>query len=134
MTGEEAGHRLEPLIGSELGTGGWSILSVERIRMFGNAVTQSGDEVPAMLLLSLLPGLTATIQLPIDPPRTTVNYGLDMCRLVTPARAGDRIRARTTLLGIEDGGSWLQMKRRVVLENEAGQSLFEAETLTRLIW
>jgi len=134
MTGEEARHRLEPLIGRELGTGDWSTLSIERITMFGKAVTQSGEAVPAMLLLSLIPGLTATIKLPVDPPRTTVNYGLDMCRLVTPAREGDRIRARTTLLGIEDGGGWLQVKRRVILENEAGESLLEAETLTRLFW
>ena len=134
MTGDEARHRLEPLIGSELGTGDWSTLSVERVKMFGIAVTQSGEEVPAMLLLSLIPGLTATIKLPIDAPRTTLNYGLDVCRLMTPARAGDRIRARTTLLGIEDGGGWIQVKRRVVLENEAGESVLEAETLTRLVW
>jgi acyl dehydratase len=134
MTSEDARRRLEPLIGSELGPGEWSTLSGDRIKLFDEAVAPSGDLIPAMLLLSMIPGLTAKIGLPIDPPRTTVNYGLDRSRLMTPAKAGDRVRARTTLLAIEEGSGWLQMKRRVTLENEAGQSLLEAETLTRLVW
>jgi acyl dehydratase len=86
------------------------------------------------MLLSLIPGLVSTINLPIDPPRTAVNYGLDACRAGKPAQAGDRIRAGATLLGVEDGATWLQVKRRVILENEAGEPVLEAETLTRLSW
>jgi hypothetical protein len=134
MTSEEARRRLELLVGRELESGEWSTVTGDRIKMFDEAVAPSGDRIPAMLLLSLIPGLTAKIKLPIDPPRTTVNYGLDRCRLMTPAKAGDRVRARTTLLAIEERSGWLQMKRRVILENEAGQSVLEAETLTRLVW
>jgi acyl dehydratase len=78
--------------------------------------------------------LVSTINLPIDAPRTALNYGLDACRAGKPAQAGDRIRARATLLGVEDGASWLQVKRRVILENESGEPVLEAETLTRLLW
>jgi hypothetical protein len=134
MTAAEARHRLQPLVGKELGAGDWTVLSPDRIRMFGDAVTHDRDEVPIMLLLSLIPGLTSTIKLPIDPPPTAVNYGLDSCRAGPPARAGDRIRARAALMGIDEGSTWIQVKRRVVLENEAGQALLEAETLTRLLW
>jgi hypothetical protein len=134
MTAAEARNRLEPLLGTELGTGDWSVLSPDRIRMFAGAVGRSGEEVPVVMLLSMIPGLVSTINLPIDPPQTAVNYGLDACRAGKPARAGDRIRASATLLGVEDGATWLQVKRRVILENEAGEPVLEAETLTRLLW
>ena len=134
MTSTEARDRLEPLLGTELGTGGWSLLSPDRIRMFADAVGRSDEEIPVVMLLSLIPGLTSTIQLPIDPPRTAVNYGLDACRPGKPARSGERVRARMTLLALEEGDTWLQLKRRVTLENEAGEPVLEAETLTRLYW
>lgn len=134
MTAAEARTRLEPLLGTELGTGDWSLLSRDRLRMFADAVGQSGEEVPVLMLLSLIPGLTSTIKLPIDPPRTAVNYGLDACRAGRPARSEERVRARATLLTIEEGGAWLQIKRRVILENEAGEQVLEADTLTRLYW
>jgi hypothetical protein len=134
MTSTEARNRLEPLLGTELGTGEWSLLSHDRIRMFADAVGRSDEEIPSMMLLSLIPGLTSTMKLPIDPPRTVVNYGLDACRAGRPARAGERVRARATLLAIEEGGTWLLIKRRVILENEAGESVLEAETLTRFYW
>ncbi len=134
MTATEARDRLEPLLGSELGTGEWSLLSHDRIKMFADAVGRSDEEIPVVMLLSLIPGLTSTIQLPIDPPRTAVNYGLDTCRPGRPARAGERVRAKMTLLAIEQSDTWLQLKRRVTLENEAGEPVLEAETLTRLFW
>jgi acyl dehydratase len=51
-----------------------------------------------------------------------------------PVQAGDRIRARAALLAIEEGDTWLQIKRRVTLENKAGEQVLEADTLTRLYW
>lgn len=134
MTSTEARNRLEPLLGTNLGTGEWSMLSNDRIRMFTDAVGRSDEEIPTMMLLSLIPGLTSSIHLPIDQPRTSVNYGLDACRAGKPARAGERVRARTTLLAVEEGDAWLQIKRRVTLENEAGEQVLEADTLTRLYW
>jgi len=134
MTAAGARAGLEPLLGSELGTGGWLLLSPHRIRMFADSVAPSPEEVPTMMLLSLIPGLTSTIILPIDPPRTAVNYGLETCRAGKPARVGERIRARAKLLAIDEGGTWLQIKRLVILENVAGEQILEAETLTRLYW
>jgi hypothetical protein len=134
MTAAEAGKRLEPFLGTELGTGDWSLLSPDRIRKFADAVGRSGEEIPVLMLLSLIPGLVSTINLPIDAPRTALNYGLDACRAGMPVQAGDRIRARAALLAIEEGGTWLQIKRRVTLENKAGEQVLEADTLTRLYW
>ena len=134
MTVAAARARLQPLLGTDLGTGDWALLSPDRISLFAEAVSRPFPEVPTMMLLSLIPGLTATIDLPISPPRTAVNYGLDACRAGRPARVGERVRARATLLAIEEGGPWLQVKRRVFLDNEAGEQVLEAETLTRLYW
>ena len=134
MTAAAAFARLEPLLGTDIGTGKWSLLSPARIRMFAAATSQPFEVVPTMMLLSLVPGLTATIKLPIDPPLTSVNYGLDFCRAGKPARVGERVKARATLLAIDDGGTWLQLKRRVILENEAGEQVLEADALTRLYW
>ena len=134
MTAGKARNQLAAFIGSELGTGDWLMLTTDRISGFERAIGQPVEEVPALLLLSLLPALTSSITLPIEAPRTLVNYGLDRCRLTHRARTGERIRARATLLEVEDGNGWLQLKRRVVVENEAGEALLSAETLTRLIW
>jgi hypothetical protein len=134
MTAAAAGARLEPLLGTELGTGDWTRLSPERVRLFADAVSRSSQEVPTMMLLSLIPGLTSAIMLPIDPPRTAVNYGLDACRAGKAVGVGEQVRARATLLAVEEGDTWLQIKRGVILENEAGEQVLEADTLTRLYW
>ena len=134
MTAEEALRTLEPLIGSELGVGEWTLVSPERIKGFEQAVGRTHDEVPVLFILSLLPGAIATVKSPVESPRASVNYGLDRCRLLIPVHPGDRIRPRVSLLGVEAGANWLQLRRGVVLENEAGDALFDAETLTRWLW
>ena len=134
MTAAAAFSRLEPLLGTDLGTGDWSLLSPDRLRMFAAAISPALEEVPTMMLLSLIPALTATINLPIDPPLTSLNYGLDFCRAGKPARVGQRVKARAILLALDEGAAWLQVKRRVLLENEAGEQVLEADALTRLYW
>jgi hypothetical protein len=134
MTPAESRHRLEELVGTELGTGDWMLLTADRIRRFGEAVGRSTDEVPAFMLLALIPDLTSNIALPIEGPVTVINYGLDQCRFHKPASAGTLVRARATLLGVEDGSGWLQLKREVVLEDEEGNAILNAQTLTRMFW
>ena len=134
MTPAESRHGLEELIGTELGTGEWMLLTADRIRLFDQAMGRSTDQVPALMLLALIPALTSTIALPLEGPLTAINYGLDQSRFHKAARPGDRIRARATLLEVEDGSGWLQLKRAVVLENDEGDALLNAETLTRMFW
>ncbi len=141
MSARDARDRLKPLIGTELGTSDWTALSPDRIEMFGRAIGQANQEVPTLLILALIPGLTSSIQLPIEAPGMAVNYGLERCRVLALAKVGDRLRARATLLGVEaglpegeEGRGWLLVKREVVVENEAAQPVLEAETLTRLLW
>ena len=134
MTAEDAFRTLQPLIGSELGIGEWTLVSPERIKGFEQAIGLSHEAVPVLFILSLLPGAIAAVEIPVENPRASVNYGLDRCRLLRPVHPGDRIRPRVTLLGVEAGPNWLQLRRGVVLENEAGDALFEAETLTRWLW
>lgn len=134
MTLEETRRALEPLIGSELGIGEWTLVSPDRIKGFEQAIGRSHEEVPALFILSLLPGAVATVEIPVESPRASVNYGLDRCRLLSPVHPGDRIRPRVTLLAVESGANWLQLRRGIVLEDEAGAALFDAETLTRWLW
>lgn len=64
----------------------------------------------------------------------TVNYGLDRTVSVGDARAGDRLRARVRLLGLDEIGGGLQVKRSVVVEDSDGSVVLEAETVSRLMY
>jgi hypothetical protein len=135
MIPADARRRLEPLVGTALGPGDWIDLSPRRISSFGAIMgDRDGNEVPALLLLALIPGATSALILPVDPPVMTINYGIDSCRVLAPAEPRDRIRAWSTLTGLDETNGWLQLKRRVVLENESGTPVLEAETVTRWRW
>ena len=135
MIPEEARRRLEPLVGTALGPGDWIDLSPRRINSFAAIIgDRDGEEVPALMLLALIPGATSTFTLPVHPPVMAINYGIDSCRVLAPASLRDRVRAWSTLTGLEVFNAWLQLKRRVVLENESGTPVLEAQTVTRWRW
>ncbi|MGH8926938.1 MAG: hypothetical protein ACRDWH_01205 [Acidimicrobiia bacterium] len=134
MTSAAAHLTLQSLIGSALGTGEWTTLNADHIQGFERAVGHTTQEVPLLLILSLIPSLASSIDLPIPKPRMSMNYGLDTSRLLTGTKIGERVRARVSLLDVHQVGAGLQVKRQVLVENEAGDPVLEAETLTRLVW
>jgi acyl dehydratase len=141
MTAAAAREILEPLIGTELGIGDWTAVSKERLAKFGAAIGQFGaaigqsvDEIPALLVLALIPSMVSQIELPIETPRLTVNYGLDRCRMISSPSFDQRIRARASLSGVDLGKDWLQVKRHIDIESEKGSVVLEADTITRLLW
>ncbi len=86
------------------------------------------------LTLSLLPALTRSIELPVDRPRLTVNYGLDRVRFPAPLPAGGRIRGRVRLEEVVPVAGGIQIVREVEVELEGGaKPVMVARTVTRLL-
>ena len=62
-----------------------------------------GTIAHGFLLLSLLPRLQADMDRPRpEGVRMAVNYGFERVRFVTPVRSGRRVRARSTLVSVEE--------------------------------
>ncbi len=87
--------------------------------------------------LSLIPHLTGMVE--PDKPRypgvaLTVNYGLNRVRFPHPLLAGQRIRARSQLLAVEEvRGNGLQMVHQVTVDVEGEQKpTCVAEMVSRL--
>lgn len=129
--------------GREIAVGEWLAMDQARIDAFAEA---TGDlqwihidpqravaESPykstvahGFLTLSLLPLLTqanAAGQFERNYPgmRLRVNYGLNKVRFPTPVKPGDRLRARTTVLGAEPAGAGVEIAYQLTIEIE-GQS------------
>lgn len=126
--------QLRLLIGTEVAVGEWLEVSQQRIKLFAEATDDQQwihvDEARAaaespygstvahgFLTLSLIPHLMAQT-LHVHGARLSVNYGLNRVRFTAPVRAGKRIRARVTLLKIEDIPDGAQVTWKVVLEIE----------------
>jgi hypothetical protein len=92
------------------------------------------DRVPPFLLLSLLPYLLANMSLPTGNPTATINYGLDRVEPGATVTAGERVRARAFLEGVEVIGESVQLRRRALVEKESGEQALEAVTITRLVY
>ena len=79
-----------------------------------------GTIAHGFLLLSLLPRLQAAMDRPRPQGvRMGVNYGFERVRFVAPVRSGSRVRARSTLVSVEEKRpGQLQQLADVVLELE----------------
>ena len=79
-----------------------------------------GTVAHGFLLLSLLPRLQAGMGRPRpDGVLMAVNYGFERVRFVTPVRSGVRVRARSTLVSVEEKRpGQLQQLAEVTLEIE----------------
>ncbi len=112
---------LKALIGQELGVGEWLEVTQAMIDKFADVtgdhqwihvdVDRARREMPGgktiahgYLLLSLLPKLGAGVY-KVTWPSRTLNYGSDKVRIVNPVQAGDRVRLRQVLAGVDDGAN-----------------------------
>ena len=85
------------------------------------AATPFGGTVAhGFLLLSILPRLNASMDRPQAPGvRMSVNYGFERVRFTAPVRSGSRVRARSTLVSVEEKRpGQLQSLAEVTLELE----------------
>ena len=139
---------LKDLIGQEIAVSDWLLITQERVQQFAEAtgdhqwihldVARSKAESPyggtiahGFLTLSLLPMLMAS-SLQMTDVKMGVNYGLNKVRFPAPVPVGSRLRARITLLSVEDIAGGAQLIWQVTIEREGGDKpVCVAEAITR---
>jgi acyl dehydratase len=122
-------------IGEEVGVSDWLEISQARIDRFAEATddhqwihvdpARAAAESPfettiahGFLTLSLVPALLrATLRLPA---RMALNYGSNRVRFVSPVPTGARVRARFTVVQVQNVADALQVTWGVVIEREGG--------------
>ncbi|TGD87075.1 MaoC family dehydratase [Mycolicibacterium sp. CH28] len=104
-------------IGQLLGVGEWKIIDQQRIDSFADVTedhqwihldaVRAAAESPygatvahGFLTLALLPRLSKTT-FRVENARMGINYGLNKVRLLSPVKAGNRIRVRSDLLSAD---------------------------------
>jgi acyl dehydratase len=144
-------EELKALIGQEVAVTGWVDVSQERVNMFAEAtgdhqwihldVERSRRESPyggtiahGFLTLSLLPMLMeSAVSMPNC--KMGVNYGLNKVRFPAPVPVGSRVRARMTLLEVEDIEGGAQIMWKVTIERDGGDKpVCVAESIARRYW
>ncbi len=124
---------LQPLVGQDLATSEWVVVTQERIQLFADA---TGDHqwihldperakagpfkttiAHGYLTLSLLPELSASA-FEVRGTRMGVNYGLNKVRFPAPVPSGSRLRGHFKLVAYDplDGGA--QLTVQVTMERE----------------
>jgi acyl dehydratase len=139
---------LKKLIGQEVAVSDWVEITQERVNLFAEATgdhqwihldaERSRRESPyggtvahGFLTLSLLPMLMGASIRMLD-VRMGVNYGLNKVRFPAPVPVGSRIRARMTLLSVEDIPDGAQVIWNVTMEREGGEKpVCVAESISR---
>lgn len=121
--------------GEEVGVSDWLEISQARIDRFADATddhqwihvdrARAASDSPfettvahGFLTLSLVPALLrATLRLPA---RMALNYGSNRVRFVSPVPAGSRVRARFTVLQVQEMPDAIQVTWGIVVEREGG--------------
>ena len=141
-------QELKALIGDEVAVSDWITITQERVQLFADAtgdhqwihldVARSRAESPfggtvahGFLTLALLPMLMAQ-SISMSDVRMGVNYGLNKVRFPAPVPVGSNVRARMTLLSVEDIAGGAQLIWQVTIEREGGDKpVCVAESITR---
>ena len=123
------------LIGTDLGASDWLLVDQSRVEAFAEttedrqfihvdpvaaAATPFGGTIAhGFLSLSLLAVLMPEGAIVLEGIKMGVNYGFERIRFLAPVRTGRRIRARHTLLAVEDkGGGRYLLRTEVTVEIE----------------
>jgi acyl dehydratase len=126
---------LGALVGQELGTSSWVEIDQPRIDTFATATNDHQwihtDPVQAKdgpfgttiahgyLTLSLVIPMWSEI-LEVPDATTKVNYGLGRVRFPAPVPVGSKVRARATLVELEEIKGGVQLTVDVVIERDGG--------------
>lgn len=152
---EQLVTRMEPLRDTEIQVGEWCVVDQDRIDRFAEVTgdiqwihtdperarreSPYGETVAhGFLTLSLLPFLTRSnhpdyFSANYPGMRLRVNYGLNRVRFPRPVLAGDRVRARTTLLSAVCAGEGVEIVYRITVESEgADKPACVAEQVVRV--
>jgi acyl dehydratase len=127
---------LGELVGREVATSDWLVVTQDRIDAFADATgdhqwihvdserartdTPFGATIAhGFLTLSLISAMMRDA-VTVNGPRMTLNYGLNRVRFVSPVPSGSRVRARIALGRIEDLGDSIQATWSVTVDREGG--------------
>lgn len=131
---------LRGLIGREIGVSDWFLIDQNRINQFADCTDDhqwihvdveraahgpfGGTIAHGFLTLSLIPAMSACIQLPLDPSQIqmSVNYGLNQVRFINPVPVNSQVRSRVTLAGVEEKAPdriLLTYKHTIEIEGQA---------------
>ena len=124
-------QELHAAINRELGPSEWFEITQDRIDRFAEATDdfqwihvdaeraadgQFGSTIAhGYLTLSLVPKLIREYYT-IEGAAMTVNYGLNRVRFVAPVPVGSRLRARSTIVEVDDVGDAVQVTLRTMIE------------------
>ncbi len=125
---------MRPLAGQEVALSPWVEITQQRIKLFADATDdhqwihvdpercarESPFEAPVahgFLTLSLLSSLFEKSMCMRD-AKMVVNYGLNKVRFPAPVPVGSRVRARLTLLKVQDLDEGAQLEWSVLMERE----------------
>jgi acyl dehydratase len=131
-------NELKAAVGTEIGTSEWVEITQDRINRFAEATCdeqwihidqdRAKHELPGgktiahgLLSLSLAPMFIRSV-IGLKGLRSTLNYGADRIRYITPVPAGSRIRGRISIAEAEEvPPDGLRVNYRMVVEIEGGQ-------------
>jgi acyl dehydratase len=139
---------LRAAAGTEIGVSGWVNVDQDRINKFADATDDhqwihvDPERAAAgpfkttiahgYLTLSLLPVLAADITR-VHGVRMGINYGTNKVRFPAPLPVDSRVRARVTILSVDDVEGGVQVTSRVAIEREGGDKpVCVAESVSRL--
>lgn len=129
---------LRALVGKEMGLSRWFEIDQSRIDSFATntedhqfihvdpvraAQTPFGGTIAhGFLSMSMLAAMAYDAQPAIEGQAMSVNYGFDRVRMLSPVRAGSRIRGRFILAAVTDRGpKEFMTKTEVTIEIEGSQ-------------
>lgn len=130
--------KLKERVGAELGVSAWHLIDQGMVDRFAGVTgdfqfihvdpVRAAAETPfggtiahGFLTLSMLSTLLAEVMPRIEGTRTSINYGFDKIRFLTPVKTGSRIRGRFVLKELtERGRGEVLFKNEVTVEIEGG--------------
>jgi acyl dehydratase len=143
-------EELRTVVGQELGTSDWFLVTQEMVDRFAKLtldtqwihmdVERAEAESPfgstiahGFLTLALLSHLfRQTVRLE-GPCKMTVNYGFNRVRFASPVRTGSRVRLRAALHSLRDVEDGLECAWEIKIESEeSAKPAVVAEWLTRI--
>ncbi|WP_417206479.1 MaoC family dehydratase [Antarctobacter sp.] len=127
----------------------WVTLDAARVKTFADATEDwqfihldeeraattafGGTVAHGFLTLSMLSMMSYQVMEGFPGILSSVNYGFDRIRFVSPVRVGHRVRGRFTVASVDEGDGWLDVHWDVEVEIEgAARPALVANWITRV--
>ncbi len=85
---------------------------------FASRTPFGGTIAHGFLTLSMLSAMSYQVTKELTGFSSSVNYGFDRIRFVSPVRVGRRVRGRFSVAGVDEGEGWLDVHWDVEVEKE----------------